>query len=396
MAEPKLRFPEFKDSWELHNLGDFAKEIKRVEKDSEAPVMMISSGNGFIYQADRYSRDNAGSSLKKYIELHKDEFAYNHGYSKAKIYGSVFMLTEEEKARIPYVYHCFSIDNAHKPFLARLLNRNQLNKELVKYITSTARMDGLLNISFEDFMKVEFFIPSEEEQRKVADTLIAVDELISTLTEEVRLWEEKKKGVMQKIFSQEIRFKDENGEDYPEWEEKTLGDLGTVKMCKRVLKEQTSNVGDIPFYKIGTFGGTPDAYISRELYIELREKYSFPRKGDILLSAAGTIGRTVVYDGEDAFFQDSNIVWLEHNELIKSDFLYQFYKRTNWENLEGGTIKRLYNGLLLAKEILLPCLEEQQKIADCLASIDEVITIKKQKLETWKNIKKGLLQQMFV
>ena len=140
-----------------------------------------------------------------------------------------------------------------------------------------------------------------------------------------------------------LRFKADDGSEFPEWEEKTLGDIGTAKMCKRVLKEQTSEKGDVPFYKIGTFGGTPDAFISRELYEELKTKYSFPRKGNILLSAAGTIGRTVVYDGQDAFFQDSNIVWLDNDDSVLDGFLLQFYNKTSWDNLEGGTIKRLYN-----------------------------------------------------
>ena len=104
-------------------------------------------------------------------------------------------------------------------------------------------------------------------------------------------------------------------------------------MCKRVFREQTDTKGDVPFFKIGTFGGVPDAFISRELFEELKTKYSFPKKGNILLSAAGTIGRAVRYDGEDAFFQDSNIVWLDHDDSILDDFLYQFYAQASWKNL---------------------------------------------------------------
>ena len=116
-----------------------------------------------------------------------------------------------------------------------------------------------------------------------------------------------------------------------------------------------------------------------------------------MISAAGTIGRTVVYDGEDAFFQDSNIVWLDtENTIILDSFLLQFYNQTSWDNLEGGTIKRLYNGLFLSKSINLPCLAEQQKIADCLSSFDEVIEKQKATLAVWEELKKGLLQQMFV
>lgn len=197
------------------------------------------------------------------------------------------------------------------------------------------------------------------------------------------------------MIEPKLRFKADDGSQFPDWEEKTLGDIGTAKMCKRVLKEQTSEKGDVPFYKIGTFGGTPDAFISRELYEELKAKYSFPRKGNILLSAAGTIGRTVVYDGQDAFFQDSNIVWLDNDDSVLDGFLLQFYNKTSWDNLEGGTIKRLYNGLFLSKVIHVPSLPEQQKIAEFLSTIDTVIEKQKETISAWEERKKGVMQKLF-
>lgn len=197
------------------------------------------------------------------------------------------------------------------------------------------------------------------------------------------------------MIEPKLRFKADDGSQFPDWEEKTLGDIGTAKMCKRVLKEQTSEKGDVPFYKIGTFGGTPDAFISRELYEELKAKYSFPRKGNILLSAAGTIGRTVVYDGQDAFFQDSNIVWLDNDDSVLDGFLLQFYNKTSWDNLEGGTIKRLYNGLFLSKVIHVPSLPEQQKIAEFLSTIDTVIAKQKETVFAWEERKKGVMQKLF-
>ena len=197
------------------------------------------------------------------------------------------------------------------------------------------------------------------------------------------------------MIEPKLRFKADDGSQFPDWEEKTLGDIGTAKMCKRVLKEQTSEKGDVPFYKIGTFGGTPDAFISRELYEELKTKYSFPRKGNILLSAAGTIGRTVVYDGQDAFFQDSNIVWLDNDDSVLDGFLLQFYNKTSWNNLEGGTIKRLYNGLFLSKVIHVPSIPEQQKIVEFLSTIDTVIEKQKETVSAWEERKKGVMQKLF-
>ena len=126
----------------------------------------------------------------------------------------------------------------------------------------------------------------------------------------------------------------------------SIGEIGEVRMCKRILKEQTTTNGEIPFYKIGTFGKKADAFISRDIFNEYKQKYNYPKKGEILISASGTIGRTVVFDGEDAYFQDSNIVWIEHDESrILNEFLYYVYQNVNWGASEGGTISRLYRYL---------------------------------------------------
>lgn len=111
-----------------------------------------------------------------------------------------------------------------------------------------------------------------------------------------------------------------------DWECVKIKDVATISMCKRIFANQTSTIGDVPFYKIGTFGKEADACISSKLYVEYRNKYSFPQKGDILISAAGTLGRTVVYDGEKAYFQDSNIVWLDINKTrLCNEYLNQYY-----------------------------------------------------------------------
>ena len=264
----------------------------------------------------------------------------------------------------------------------------------LRHISSGDGTRGGLNLKLIN----DYFVPVPciEEQQKIADFLSTVDEVIAQSEAEVQNLEQQKKAAMQKIFSQEVRFRSEDGKKFPEWEETTLGKIGEVAMCKRVLKEQTAEVGDVPFFKISTFGGVPDAYISTELYEKLKSEYRFPSKGAILISAAGTIGKTVKYIGENAYYQDSNIVWLEHGNEISDDFLYQFYQQVVWEGLEGSTIKRLYNKNLLETHIGVPCLEEQQKIADFFSDYDKAISYAKQELDKWKELKKGLLQQMFV
>ncbi|WP_165850810.1 restriction endonuclease subunit S [Chryseobacterium sp. 5_R23647] len=170
------------------------------------------------------------------------------------------------------------------------------------------------------------------------------------------------------------------------WEVKKLGDIGKASMCKRIMKHETSTEGEIPFYKIGTFGKKPDAYIPSKLYESYRSKYSFPKKGDILISASGTIGRRVIYDGEPAYFQDSNIVWIDNDESqVLNKYLYKFYGFCNWNPSKGATISRLYNDDL--RNILLPfpsSISEQQKIVEKLDAAFELIDQAKANIE--KNI----------
>ena len=153
----------------------------------------------------------------------------------------------------------------------------------------------------------------------------------------------------------------------------SLGDIGSICMCKRILKSQTNTVSGVPFYKIGTFGKEADAYISQEIFNEYRSKYNFPKKGDVLISAAGTIGRTVVYDGKPAYFQDSNIVWIDNDEsIVLNSYLRYCYELKPWKASEGGTIPRLYNDNIAKAVIAVPSIEEQKRVVSILDRFDAI------------------------
>ena len=153
----------------------------------------------------------------------------------------------------------------------------------------------------------------------------------------------------------------------------SLGDIGSICMCKRILKSQTNTVSGVPFYKIGTFGKEADAYISQETFNEYRSKYNFPKKGDVLISAAGTVGRTVVYDGEPAYFQDSNIVWIDNDEsIVLNSYLRYCYELKPWKASEGGTIPRLYNDNIAKAVIAIPSIEKQKRIVSILDRFDAI------------------------
>lgn len=185
------------------------------------------------------------------------------------------------------------------------------------------------------------------------------------------------------------------------WVETTLGKVGKVSMCKRIFKEETTATGDIPFYKIGTFGKEPDAFIPIDTYNEYRAKYSFPKKGDVLISASGTIGRRVRYNGEPAYFQDSNIVWIDNDEKqVLNDYLFHFYGACEWNSTKGATISRLYNGNLREIAIAFPeSRQDQRRIVtqlDALAAeAQRLAELAERKLAALEALKKSLLHQAF-
>ena len=180
-----------------------------------------------------------------------------------------------------------------------------------------------------------------------------------------------------------------------EWQKVKLGDIGKVSMCKRIFKNETLSIGEIPFYKISTFGKKADAFISEKVFEEYKRKYPYPKKGEILISASGTIGRVVVFDGEKSYFQDSNIVWISHSQnKVLNKYLEQLYSITKWTSTDGGIISRLYNEDLRSIKFLLPSLPEQNCIVSVLETWDKVIENLNKKIEIKKQIKKGLMQDL--
>ena len=177
-----------------------------------------------------------------------------------------------------------------------------------------------------------------------------------------------------------------------------LGEIGKISMCKRILKSQTNEFSGIPFYKISTFGGTPTVYIDEKVYLEYKEKYSYPKKGDILISAAGTIGKTVIFDGEDSYFQDSNIVWIENDESkVTNQFLYYFLQTNPFITTNGSTIKRLYNDNLRDTKIPnVPSIQQQNQITDILGTLDKKIQINNQINQELEAMAKTLYEYWFV
>ena len=256
-------------------------------------------------------------------------------------------------------------------YFAYFTQTNSFYNEKRKYSKGTKVID----VSASDMAKIIIPIPcpnNPEKSLAIQSEIVRILDKFTALTAELTAELSMRKKQYNYYRDQLLSFK----EGEVEW--KALGEIGEVRMCKRILKSQTSSEGEIPFYKIGTFGKEPDSYISRKLFNEFKEKYSYPKVGEVLISASGTIGRTVIFDGRESYFQDSNIVWIENNEkIVLNKYLFYFYKIAKWGISEGGTIKRLYNDNLRKLMIPVPfpdsperSLVEQQKIVKLLDKFD--------------------------
>lgn len=221
-----------------------------------------------------------------------------------------------------------------------------------------------IKVNKDDIGKITIPVPPMEIQQEIVRILDQFTELTAKLTTQLTAELTARKKQHEYYRNQLLTQSKE-----ATW--MTLGDIGNVCMCKRIMKAETSSEGDVPFFKIGTFGKEPDAYITQEKFDEYRQKYSFPKKGDVLISAAGTIGRTVIYDGKPAYYQDSNIVWLNNDETkVLNKYLFYYYQLQPWAVSTGGTIARLYNDNISKAKIAVPSLEEQNRIVSILDHFD--------------------------
>ena len=398
---PKLRFKGYNYNYDKIPLKNIAVRIKRVNSVSKAPIMMISANSGFIMQSEKYSRDNAGKSLTKYTILHKGELAYNHGASKMKPYGCCFQLNVDE-ARIPYVYHCFKInENNYAPYIALYLNNKLLERELRKLVSSSVRMDGLLNISYEDYTNIKLNLPRYEEQEKIASFLTLIDKKIGKQKELVELLKKYKRGLLSQIFSQKLRFKDDNGNNYPDWEEKRLGDI-----CK-IIGGGTPDTNNAKYWGDDINWFTPTEIIKK--YVDcsnrkisnlglLRSSAKILPIGTVLLTTRATLGEMSILQIEATTNQGFQSL-IPNKNLVTSEFIYYcqpIIKYFCYKYANGSTFLEISKQTLAKLKLMIPNEGEQNKISDFLSKFDDKIQQEECILNNVQTYKKGLLQQMFI
>ena len=355
-------------SWEQRKVGDLLIERnQQAPMSDEYPLMAFIANEGVAPKGERYDRSALVTDTvnKLYKKTEKGDFIYSSNNLETGSIG----LNKYGKACISPVYSIFEPTGiADSDFLGRRLVRKDFINAMVKWRQGV--IYGQWRIHESDFLKIEIPVPSVEEQRKIGAYLDQLDNLITLHQRECISFT----GSAGRLILTANKKRTASS-----WEQRKLGEIGSVSMCRRIFKEQTSETGDIPFYKIGTFGADPDAFISRELFEEYKSKYPYPQKGDILISASGSIGRTVEFAGNNEYFQDSNIVWLNHDERLSNPFLKCFYSVVKWAGIEGSTIKRLYNDNILNTVICMPSVPEQKCIGLFFENLDNLITLHQRK-----------------
>ena len=376
--------------------------MNRTDPKSNAPIMMLSAGNGFIMQSEKYSRDNAGQSLKKYILLKQGELAYNHGASKAKQFGCCYELTEPE-ARIPYVYHCFKInDHEYTPFIAMALNNAKMDKQLKRLVSSSVRMDGLLNISFEDYMSVTLHLPSSTEQKHIADFLKKIGERIAAQEKLLASLKKYKRGLLRTVFS-------EKGSHslLHDAVSHRIDEVCDVLSGKRIPKGETFSPRPTE-YRYITVSDMGEKYVSSDTlqfitsHTEKQITRYKVRNGDIIISVAGTLGKlniiTPDLDGVnltencDRFtnFRGINPEYLYH--VLSSDLIQSQIEASKTKNGQPKlALERIRNFV-----VPVPHQIRQEQFVGVMNSIDKYIASQQAILDRCCKARAGLLQQLFI
>ena len=398
---PKLRFPDFDESYKDTTLGEIASLVNRTDPKSDAPIMMLSAGNGFIMQSEKYSRDNAGQSLKKYILLKKGELAYNHGASKAKQYGCCYELTENE-ARIPYVYHCFKVcETEYTPYIAIALNNTKMDNQLKRLVSSSVRMDGLLNISFEDYMSITMSLPSSEEQKHIADFLSKLDERIKAQERLVSSLKKYKRGVTRRLFAQE------KGSFETNLRIVSLGDLfpfirnGFVGTVTPFFTDREHGVRYLQGTNIHAGKITDDTvyYVTKDF--NAKHSKNILKRDDILVVQSGHVGECAVVGKEYEGANCHALIIMSNGGNCFSDYVAQYINSEAGNKqiasiTTGNTIRHILASAIADMVIPIPSLEEQKRVAYLLSIYDDRIAKEEQLLSELEAMRKGLLQQLFI
>jgi type I restriction enzyme S subunit len=410
---PKLRFPEFREAgdWTAETLGSLVRISTEKAGDKTCIPMSITSGVGLVSQTEKFGRIIAGSSYASYLLLEKGDFAYNKSATKEYPEGFIALYSGDQLAAVPNsIFTCFRIkgESSLPQYLNYLFLGNLHGRWLRKFIEVGARAHGSLSVNEDDFLALPVPLPSGKksvsEQQRIAECLSSVDEVIVAQAQKVDAIRAHKKGLMQQLLPQEgetqprLRFPEFQGKK--EWAEKKLGavcDIQRGRFSHRPRNDPKFFGGRYPFIQTGdvvkSAGGPVVASQSlNEAGLAVSKLF---RPTIVLITIAANIGDTGLLQTE-ACFTDSVVGLIPTKDVIP--VFLELSMRSQKEHLNKvattGAQKNINNELLREVILRLPSVPEQQRIADCVSSLDALITVGTQKLEALKRYKRGLMQQL--
>lgn len=406
---PELRFPEFENDgeWKIEPLGNLSNEIVEKTKGRNYKLMSITSGFGLVSQIEKFGREIAGNSYKNYYVIRNGDFAYNKSSTKLYSEGEIAMFDDDQIGAVPNsIFTCFRFnENKIYPHFAKYPFINNLHGSwLRKFISVGARANGALQVKSKDLFSVPFPYPNLLEQQKIANCLSSLDDLITAYKDKLVALEAHKKGLMQNLFPQELQkvpnFRFPEFEKYGNWFKKELGQLGHLINGLTYKPEDVRNEGLLVLRS----SNIRDTSIDLEDCVFVNSKIkgaNISAPNDILICVRNGSKRLI---GKNALIPD-NIPTATHGAFMTvfrakyPEFVFQLFQSNTYRKQVkadlGATINSINGKNLIKYSFFVPKPEEQQKIAACLSSIDDLLNAQQDKIEQLERHKKGLLQGLF-
>ncbi len=400
---PKLRFKEFSGDWKEKKFNTIFLDIKNKTSDTvKYPLYSLTIENGVVPKSERYEREFLVTKDEDNFKVvNKNEFVYNPMNLR---FGALARYKGDTSVSVSGYYNVFKvIDNSPASFWDNYLKTNRM-----MYIYNTIATGSLIEkrrVHFTQFIELKLPVPSKEEQEKIASFFSLIDNKISLQGEKVEALKDYKKGMMQKIFSRELRFKDDEGRDYPEWEHKKLN-----RIVERITRKNKGTICTLPLTISAQYGLVDQVtFFNKTVASANLEGYYLLEKGEFAYnksySTGYPFGAIKRLDRYDRGVLSSLYICFSILEGVDSDFLVQYFETSCWHKeismiaVEGARNHGLLN--ISVSDFFetyhwIPCYDEQVKIGEFLGKIDEKINKEQDMLDSLNEYKKGLLQQMFV
>ena len=405
---PKLRFPGFADPWEQRKLGEIAHRIIRKNGGNQSNLpLTISAQYGLVDQRDYFNNQVASRDMSGYYLLQNGEFAYNKSTSGDSPWGAVKRLTKYENGCVSTLYICFGLDEGDSDFLVTYYETDRWHKEVRMIAAEGARNHGLLNIAPSDFFETELTMPAEiEEQAQIGAFFQQLDSLITLHQRKLDHLKEMKKGLLQKMFPK-------NGESIPElrfpgfadpWEQRKALHLASYSKGKGYSKDDLTESGT-PVILYGRLYTKYESVIEEvDTFVDASNDGIYSHGDEVIVPASGETAEDIARASAVAqpgvlLGGDLNI--LRPNKSITSLFMaLSLSNGTAQKELskraQGKSVVHVHNSDIQDVTISYPTIDEQTQIGAFFRSLDSLITLHQRKLDHLKQMKKGLLQQMFV